>query len=60
LIGEKRVAIDFLRVGKDTIQTIEKSMCKPLIGYDREYSACGFQYFDASRGGEKKRRERVE
>jgi hypothetical protein len=44
--GQPRVG-DFLRVGNDAIQPLEKSASKLLICNERNFGACGLQSFDA-------------
>jgi hypothetical protein len=56
--GQSRVG-DFLRLGNDPIQPLERSASKPLICNDQNFGACGLQIFDAGRGERRRgRRER--
>ena len=56
--GRSRVG-DFLRVGNDDIQPLEKSSSNPLICNERNFNAYGLQNFDATRGERRSgRRER--
>jgi hypothetical protein len=50
--GQSRVG-DFLRLGNDAIQPLEKSASKSLICRVRNFGACGLRVFDAGRGREK-------
>ena len=50
---------DFLRLGNDAIQPLEKSASKLMICNERNFGACGLQDFDAGEAGRiRARRER--
>ena len=59
-LGRRPVSVgDFLRVGNDAIQPLEKSASKLLICNERNLGACGLQDFDAGEAGRiRARRER--
>jgi len=53
--GRWRVG-DFLRLGNDAIQPLEKSASKLLICYKPNFLACGLQDFDAGESGRRRAR----